>query len=322
MTRVSPVVAAGLVLTALCCGAVRAQTFPAKPVRLVVPYSAGGGLDMMCRVVADRLSESLQQPVVADNRVGASGTIGTAIVAKAPPDGYTLHCGTNSEITLAQFVVPDMPYDPERDLTPLTMGVRQAVLLVAHPSVPATNMKELLELARRQPVNYGHLGVGHTFYLAMAMLSADAQVPFTGIPYKGAAGSVTDVLAGHIELAIVNLAPVLQHIRERRLKPLVVLQPERSAALPDVPTIREAIGVGVEAPSWFGFFAPAGLPPDVRARLEQELRRALADPGVRGKLGAAQMEVMGMPSAEFAEIVRRERAYNGALVKRFNIKPE
>jgi tripartite-type tricarboxylate transporter receptor subunit TctC len=299
-----------------------AQTYPSKPVRMVVPYSAGGGLDMMCRTVADRLGHLLRQSVVIENRVGASGTIGTAAVAKAAPDGYTIHCGTNSEITLTQYVLRDLPYDPERELEPLTMGVRQSVLLVAHPSLQAGNMKELVALARTTPQSYGHLGVGHTFYLAMSMLNAEAQTRFTGIPYKGAANAVTDVLGGHIKLTMINLAPVVQHIKDAKVKPLLVFQSERNPAIPDVPTAKEVIGVDVQAPSWFGFFSPAGLLREVRSRLEEDLRRALADPGVKAKLGESHMEVMGMASAEFAEIVKRERASNGALVKRFGIKPE
>lgn len=299
-----------------------AQSFPTRPIRMVVPYSAGGGLDMMCRTVAERMAQAVRQPVVVDNRVGASGTIGTAAVAKSAPDGHTIHCGTNSEITLAPFVLKDVPYDAERELVPLTMGVRQVVLLVAHPSLDAPDLRTLLERTRAQRASYAHLGVGHSFHLAMAMLSAEANAPFEGVPYKGAANSVTDVLGGHIKLAMLNLAPVHQHLRDGRLKALAVFQPERSAALPDVPTVREIVGADVQAPSWFGFFAPAGLPADVRARLEQELRAALADPAVRAKLAGATMEVMEMASAEFAEIVRRERASNEALVRRFGVRPE
>lgn len=306
----------------LAAGGAVAQGFPSKPIRMVVPYSAGGGLDMMCRTVAERMAQSVKQPVVVDNRVGASGTIGTAAVAKSAPDGTTIHCGTNSEVTLAPFVLKDLPYDPERELTPLTMGVRQVVVLVAHPSLEATSLKALLDRTRAQPVSYGHLGVGHSFYLAMAMLAAEAKAPFTGVPYKGAANSLTDVLGGHIKLAVLNLAPVHQYLRDGKLRALAVFQSERSAVLPDVPTVREVVGADVQAPSWFGFFAPAGLPPEIRARLEQELRAALADPSVRAKLGESHMEVMGMPSAEFAEIVRRERASNEALVRRFGVKPE
>lgn len=322
MQRKRPIAAIAFFLAIGSAQVAPAQPYPSKPVRMVVPYSAGGGLDLMCRTVADRLSQQLKQPVVIENRVGASGTIGTAAVAKAAPDGYTVHCGTNSEITLAQYVLRDLPYDPERELEPLTMGVRQSVLLIAHPSLQASNMKELVARARSEPQPYGHLGVGHTFYLAMAMLSAEAQARFTGIPYKGAANAVTDVLGGHIKLTMVNLAPVVAHIKDGKLKPLLVFQSARNPAIHDVPTAREVIGVDVQAPSWFGFFAPAGLPPEVHARLEQELRRALADPAAKAKLGESYMEVMGMASVEFAEIVKRERASNEALVKRFGIKPE
>ena len=225
-------------------------------------------------------------------------------------------------MTLAEFVLPGLPYDPSRDLAPLTMGVKQAVVLVAHPSLPASTLAELVDLARRQPVFYGHLGAGHSFYLAMAMLAAQEHVTLHGIPYKGAANSVSDVLAGHIQLAIVNLAPVVQYTRDGKLKALAVFGTDRNPALPDVPSVEEALGIDAQAPSWFGFFAPSGVPPDVQRRLVQELRLALADPGARAKLHAAHMEVMDMTSEEFRDVVARERSMNAGLVRRFAVKSE
>lgn len=302
--------------------AAQAQTYPSQPVRVITPYQAGGGLDMMCRTIAERLGERLGQPVVVENRVGAGGTIGAAAVARAPPDGYTLLCGNNSEITLAQFVLSGLPYDPDREFAALTMAVRQTVVLVAHPSVPAADVKQLFALTRKKPLSYAHPGVGTNLHLAMEMLAAEANAPFNPVPYKGAASLVTDVLAGHVPLAIINLAPLVQYIGNGKLRPLLVFQPERNPSIPDVPTAKEVLGVDVNAASWFGFLAPARTPAEIRARLDHELRGALAEPAVRAKLGQFQMQVVGMSAAEFAEAIKRERALHASLVKRFNIKPE
>ena len=299
-----------------------AQSYPTKPVRIIDPYQAGGGLDMLCRTIADRLGEYLKQPFVVENKVGGGGTIGAALVAQSPPDGHTILCGNNSEMTLAQFVIASLPYDPERDFVPITMAVQQTVVLSAHPSLPATDMKQLIELTRKQPVSYASSGIGTNLHLAMEMLSAETRAPFTHVPYKGAASLVTDNVAGHVPLAVINLAPLAQHFQNKKLRPLMVFQAERNPALPDVPTAKEATGVDVIAASWFGFLAPAKTPPAIIATLEREIRRALADPAVRAKLGQVHMEVVALPSAEFGDAIRKERALNAQLVKRFNIKPE
>ena len=276
---------------------------------------------MMCRTISDRLGEYLKQPFIVDNKVGG-GTIGAAIVAQSPPDGYTVLCGNNSEMTLAQFVIANLPYDPERDFVPIMMAVKQTVVLAAHPSLPAADMKQVLEMTRKQPIAYATSGIGTNLHLAMEMLSAETHAPFSHVPYKGAASLVTDNVAGHIPLAVINLAPLAQHIRDKKLRPLLVFQSERNPAIPDVPTAKEATGVDVAAASWFGFQAPAKTPPAIVATLEREIRRALADPGVKIKLNAVNMEIAAMPSAEFAEVIRKERALNATLVKRFNMKPE
>ena len=306
----------------LAAASATAQSYPAKPVRVVNPYQAGGGLDMMCRTISDRLGEYLKQPFIVDNKVGGGGTIGAAIVAQSPPDGYTVLCGNNSEMTLAQFVIANLPYDPERDFVPIMMAVKQTVVLAAHPSLPAADMKQVLEMTRKQPIAYATSGIGTNLHLAMEMLSAETRAPFSHVPYKGAASLVTDNVAGHIPLAVINLAPLAQHIRDKKLRPLLVFQSERNPAIPDVPTAKEATGVDVAAASWFGFQAPAKTPPAIVATLEREIRRALADPGVKVKLNAVNMEIAAMPSAEFAEVIRKERALNATLVKRFNMKPE
>lgn len=306
----------------LTSGVATAQDFPTKPVKVIVPYQAGGGLDMMCRTIVDKVSESLRQPFVVENRVGGAGTIGAAAVAHAAPDGYTILCSNNSEITLAQFVIAKLPYDPERDLAPVTMAVRQTVVLAANPAVPATDVRQLLDLTRKQPVTYSTSGIGSNLHLAMEMFSASANAPFVHVPYKGAASLVTDTVAGHVQLAVINLAPLVQHIRDQRLRPMLVFQSERNPAIPDVPTAKEAIGVEVIAPSWFGFSAPAKTPAPIVEKLDQEIRKALADPAVKSKLSQVYMDIVALPSARFLDEIRKERALNAKLVRQFDIKPE
>lgn len=297
-----------------------AQTFPSRPVRVINPYQAGGGLDMMCRAIAEQVAKSMGQPFVVENRAGGGGTIGAAAVAQAPPDGHTILCANSAEITLTQFVMAKLPYDPEADFAPLTMAVRQTVLLAAHPGMPAAGMKQLIELTRRTPLSYAHSGTN--LYLAMEMFAAEANAPFTAVAYKGAAGLVTDVLAGHVPLVVINLAPLVQHIAAGKLRALMVYQAERNPKLPEVPTAKEVIGIDVVAGSWFGLLAPAKTPPAIRNRLDQEIRRALAEPAVKARLAQAEMQVVALPAGEFAEAIRRERALHSDLVKRFNIKPE
>jgi tripartite-type tricarboxylate transporter receptor subunit TctC len=299
-----------------------AQDYPSKPVRVVVPYQAGGGLDMMCRTVTQKVADALHQPFVIENKVGAAGTIGASFVAHAAPDGYTIMCGNNSEVTLAQFIIAGLPYDPARDLAPITMAVRQTLVLVANPSVPAQDMKQLLELTRKQPVTYATSGIGSNLHLAMEMFAANAHAPFVHVPYKGAAGLVVDTLSGQVQLAVINLAPVIGYIHDKKLRPLMVFQDTRNPAVPDVPTAKEVIGIDVFAPSWFGFTAPAKTPTPLVAKLDAAIRQALSEASVRAKLAQVDMQIVGMPAADFGVAIGSERAMNARLVKQFGIKPE
>ena len=320
MRNISKLVAATALFFSVACA--MAQDYPTRPVKVIVPYPAGGGLDMMCRTVVDKVATAMGQPFIVDNRAGGSGSIGAGLVAKAVPDGYTIMCGNNSEITLLPLIVKGLGYDPERDFAPLTMAVRQTVVLVANSSVPASDAKELIALTRKTPLSYGHTGIGGTIHIAIEQFSADGKVPFVHVPYKGAAPLVNDLIAGHVPLTALNLAPLSAHIRDKKLRPLVVFQSERHPMFPDVPTAREVIGVDVISHSWFGFTSPAKVPADIRARLDREIQRALSDPAVRTKLSAVHMEVVGMPADAFAEYQRKERAYFAGLVKRFDYKAE
>lgn len=313
-----------LAMLAMLCfttAAMAAAPYPSHSVRVVVPYQAGGGLDMMCRTVMAEVGRHLKQPFVIENRTGASGTIGASEVAHAAPDGYTLLCANNSEVTLAPFVMKGLPYNPERDLAPITMAVTQTIALLANSAVPATNIQQLFTLSKKKPLLYATPGKGTNLELAMRMLSDDAHVPFNDVPYRGAAGLVTDVLAGHVPLAIINLAPVLPYIASKNLRPLLVFQPHRNATLPDVPTTKEAVGVDIPAYSWFGFLAPAHTPASIRSTLDREIRHALAQPEVAEKLEKVHMDVVAMSSSKFATAIKQERAYYASVARRFNLKP-
>ena len=305
-------------------GSAAAQDFPSAPVKTIVPYAAGAGLDMMCRVVSEKLAQYLGHPVVVENRAGAAGTIGAGVVANGSADGHTVLCANNSEITLAQHILPKIPFVPERDLAPLVMAVRQTVVLVANPRVLAAgDMRQVIAMTRQTPLAYGHSGTGNNLYMAMAMFSAEGKVPFIPVAYKGAAPAIADTVAGHIPMTIANVAPFVGHFKEGRLKPLMVFQGERTPALPDVPTAREVIGTDVRAASWFGFFVQSRTSADIRRRLEDGIRRALGEATVRDKLQAAHMDIAAdLPTDQFARLITEERAYHATLVKRFDIKAE
>lgn len=299
-----------------------AQTFPAKRVQVIVPYPAGGGLDLFCRSVSERLAKAFNQPVVVENRAGASGTIGAAAVARAAPDGYTLMCGNSSEVSLAPHVMTGVPYEPLRDLTPITLGVRQSVVLVAHPSLGARSAAQLIEQSKVKPVSYGHPGLGTHHNLAIEMFGKLTGAQLVPVAYKGAGGLVGDVVAGHVPLAVLFLAPFVQHIRDKALVPIVVFDATRSAALPEVPTAREVSGKDLTSFGWFGFLGPGKMPVALRDQIDGEVRKALGDPALRERLEGLAMQIVGMPAEPFAETIRKEYADYRRLVADLGFKPQ
>ena len=301
-----------------------AQTYPSKPIRIVASYAAGGGVDLMARLVADKLSHELGQPVLVDNRAGASGSIGADIVAKAPPDGYTILAGGNPEITFLPHVNNRLSYDPLRDLAPLVLAANAPSVVVVNPSVKARSMKDLLAMASQSAgLPYATPGRGTPMHLAFELLNVEQGTKFIHVPYKGGGPATIDVVAGQIGVGVINSPPLMPQIRTGKLRALAVMQGERSALLPDVPTLREATGIeGIAAPAWFAFSAPAATPVEVRGILEQSIRNALADPEIRGKLAATGLDVVALPSAQFAEIIRAESAYNAKTIKRLGYRPE
>lgn len=305
--------------------AASAQTYPAKPVRIIVSYPPGGGVDMMTRMVAAKLSDTLGQTFVVENRGGAAGTIGAAAVAKAEPDGYTLLSGGNPEITLMPHVMDKLPYDALADLAPLMQAANVPSVIVAHPSLAAKNLREALDLARAKPgsLSYGTPGAGTPTHLAMEVLKANAKVDIVHIPYKGGGPAVQDVISGQIPLAVINAPPLMPHIRSGKLRALAVMNAKRSALLPEVPTVGEAVGIDrATSSAWFAFFAPAKTPANLRRQLEDALAKALLDPALNARLLEAGMEVSALPGDRFSQLVREESAMHAELLKRFGAKPQ
>ena len=313
---------AAVTFAVLAAGHALAQ-YPVKPVRMVVPYPPGGGADVLARVVARSLSEQLGQQFVVDNRPGAAGTIGAAQVAAASADGYTLLAGGNPELTLMPHILTKLTYDPLRDLAPLVLATYAPAVVVVPASSNAKSMKELFEQAKKTPVPYGSPGRGTPMHIAMEIVNANAGTQFSHVPYKGGGPATQDVLGGQIGMAIINLPPLLAHLRAGKLRALAVMQDERSPQLPDVPTMREALGAGaVSAPSWFAFSAPAKIPRDVAIKLESEIRKTLGMESVRTTLAQAGMDVAALPAERFVAIMRAESAFNADAIKRFKLQAD
>jgi tripartite-type tricarboxylate transporter receptor subunit TctC len=313
-----------LCLSALLTGTAMAQPYPAKPVRIVAAYAAGGGVDMMARLLAEQLTRQMGQSVVVENRPGAGGAIGAEAVAKSSADGYTLLAGGNPELTFLPVIQDKLGYDASKDFTPLMLVAQVPAVLVVPAASPIQTMAQFLERARSDKgLAYGTPGRGTPMHLAFELMNAQHGMRLVHVPYKGGGPATADVVAGQVESAVVNAPPLLPHIQSGKLRALAVLQGERSALLPGVPTWKEATGIdGVQAPSWFAMSAPAKLPADVRARLEEELRRAVNEPELKARLQKAGMDVMGTPGARMGQIMAAETVYNTALVKRIGYKPE
>ena len=295
-----------------------------KPIRLIVPAAPGGGADFVARILGQKLGESLGQTVVVDNRSGASGTIAADNTAKAAPDGHTLLIGQSTSIVIAPHMYAKLGYDTLRDLVPVTLVAQVPNILVVHPSIKATNVKELIALAKARPdsLNYGSSGNGAPSHLAGEMFKSGAGVTMTHVPYKGAGPAVNDLVAGQIQIMFAPIVAVLPQVKAGRLRALAVTSSARSAAAPEVPTLAESGLPGYEISSWFGLFAPAGTPPAVVDRLYRESAKALQSADVRERFAQEGAEPVGSTPAEFGGYVKSEFAKYGRIVKGIGIKAE
>ena len=297
--------------------AAQAQAFPTKSLTMVVPFSPGGTTDILARVVGQFMSKDLGQPVIVDNRPGAGGNIGAQMVARAAPDGYTLLMGPVGTHAINQSLYKKLAFDPIKDFAPVSRVALVPNLLVANPAQPYKTVKELIAYAKANPgkVSFASSGSGTSIHLSGEMFQQMAKVEMQHIPYKGSAPALTDLLGGQTAIMFDNMPSVIGHVRAGKLRPIAVTTPQRSPALPDVPTIAESGVPGYSATSWFGILVPAGTPAPVVARLNASILKALADPEVKKKLAEQGAEAHGEKPEQFAEFIRSETAKWGQTVK-------
>lgn len=300
-----------------------AQTYPIKPVRIVVPASAGGTVDLLTRAVAVKLADLLGQPTVIENRAGATTSIAEEYVVRQAPDGYTLMM---SGITLSTqpYMRANLPYDPQRDLTMISLVAVSGNVIVVNPNVTASTVPELIALARSspRPLLYGTAAFGATGHLAAEMFNLMAGTKLSQVPYKGAAPALNDLIAGQIDMTFDNIPAAIQHIRSGRIRAIAVTSAKRDRQLPDVPTIAESGIPGYEIVAWFGLVAPAGTPAAIINRLHADTVLALKDPGVLDRLEKLGFEPVGNTPAEFAAFVKAQAETLGQVIKGAGIKPQ
>ena len=301
------IIISALLLASLHAGAL-GQPYTTKPIRLVVPFAPGGGVDLIGRSIAQKLNEAWGQPVVVDNRGGGGGNIGTDMVAKAPPDGYTLLMGYVGNLAINPFLFRKLPYDPVRDLAPVTLAATAPNVLVAHPSVAARSVKELIALARSRPggLNYASAGNGTVGHMVAELFKTVTHINITHIPYKGNGPAIIDILGGQVQLMFSAPGAVLAHVKAGRLKGLAVASAARPAGLGDIPTFAEAGYPAVEATAWYGVLVPAGTPRAIVSKLNKETVRIMQLPDVKERLAVHGYDVTTNTPSEFAALLKAD----------------
>jgi len=301
-----------------------AQNYPAKSIRMVVPFASGGPTDILARSVGARLSEVWGQQMVIDNRAGAAGNIGAEMVAKAAPDGYTLLTASSGILTVNPTLFRKLPYDVLRDFAPVTMATSVTNIMVVHPALPAKSVRELLDIARQRPgqLSYAASGMGSASHLSMELLKSMAAIDVAHIPYKGAHPGVVDLVAGQVQVMLIGLPVALPHVRTGRLRALAVATAARSALLPGVPTVAEAGVAGFEVPNWDGWLAPRGTPPAVIARLNAAMRQVLAEPEIVAEYNKRGMEPLPSDPATLGAEIRQRIAQFAPVVRATGATPE
>jgi tripartite-type tricarboxylate transporter receptor subunit TctC len=311
-----------LLLLVFSSGAL-AQPFPSKPIKVVVPSPPGGPPDLIIRMIAPKMSASLGQPLVVENRAGAGGIVGTAYLAKTAPDGYNWLVTTASHTNTPPFN-KNVPFDPVKDFTHVTLIAQNfGQVLVVPPSLPARNVRELIELAKKQPgkLNYGSAGIGTASHIPAEVMKSMSGTDIVAVPYKGVAEVMADLMSGRIEMFFVGTQIAAQQVQAGKLRALAVTGAKRWKGLPEVPTMEESGFKGYNLINWFGLWLPAGAPPDIVARLHAETVKALADPEVRAQFDAQGLEGVGMPPEEFTRFVAKESAFITDLARRIGEKP-
>jgi tripartite-type tricarboxylate transporter receptor subunit TctC len=306
-------------LAAASSGAVAAD-YPTRPIRLVVGFAPGGGTDTTARAMAPRLSELFGQQVIVDNRPGAAGNIATEIVAKANPDGYTVLMGTIAALAINPSLYDKLPFDPIRDLAPVTRAVDSTNILVVHPSVPVKTVKELVALAQSKPLNGGSSGVGGAGHLALELFNLQAGTKITHVPYKGGGPAMVDLLAGNIHLIFATAASSIAHIKAEKIRAIAVTTAKRSALVPELPTVAEAGLPGFEANNWYGVLVPAKTPRAVIARLNKDFTAVLNSPEVKQFLFNQGLDAAPGTPEEFGAYIKSEIAKWAKVIKAAGLK--
>src|SRR5688572_105786 len=311
-------------LIGLMSVAASAQSYPTKPVRMIVGFPPGGGTDVVARVISQKLSEWYGQPVVVENRPGATGTIGADLIAKSAPDGYNLIMGHVNSHGIAPNLFAKLPYDPIKDFAAVAYVGYVPNVLAVHPSVPARSVKELVELAKSQPgvMNYASSGNGSTQHLAGEMFKQLTGTDIVHVPYKGSGDAIKDLLAGTVNMNFDTMPPVLPHIQSGRLRGLAISTPKRLAQLPDVPTFEEAGIKGFDVTNWYGVQAPAGTPREIVLKLNADINKAMQVPEVRARLEAVGTQLNEQSAAQFDAFMKAEVAKYAKLIKDAGIKIE
>jgi len=303
-------------------GAARADDYPSHPIRLVVPYAAGGGADSVARVIAKRVGETIGQPIVIENRGGAGSIIGTELVNKSAPDGYTLLMGQSGPISINPAVYKSLPYDPLKDFAPVAMTTSYPYIMVVSPALGVKTLGEFVALAKSKPgeLNYGTTGVGAANHLVTELFDGKAGIRMTHIPYRGTALAVTDLLAGHVQVVFADPISALPHINAGTLRALAVTSKERSPVAPDVPTISESGYPGFDAIAWHGILAPANTPPAIIEKLNAEIVAALKDPETKALLEKQAMQTVGNSPEAFASFIRQDIAVWKAVAEQARVE--
>jgi tripartite-type tricarboxylate transporter receptor subunit TctC len=312
-----------MALAVLASAAAQAQTYPTRPVRVIVPYAAGGNTDFTARAIGTKLSPVFGQQVIVDNRPGGATNIGTEVVAKAPPDGYLLLMGgASNAINMSLFAKP--PYDTLRDFAPVILCVQGANVLTVHPSVPAKNLKELIALAKARPgkLNFASSGIGSSNQMAGELLKVMAGVNIVHVPYKGNAPALTDTVAGHVEMMFSGVPAIVPHVQSGRLRALGIGSLKRFPALPQVPTFDEAGVRGYEATTWFGLMAPVKTPREIIARWNVEVGKILATADIKERFANDGLEPMGGTAEEFGKFIRSEIDKYAKVIKAAGVQQQ
>jgi tripartite-type tricarboxylate transporter receptor subunit TctC len=301
-----------------------AQSYPAKPVKMVVGFPPGGGTDILARIVAQKLSDAWGQQVIVENRPGASATIGASVVAKAAPDGYTLSMGQLTPNAIAPALFPRLPYDAAKDFVPIILVGTSPNVLVTHPALPAKSVTELAALAKSQPgkLTYASSGQGSLQHIAAELFKSVAGVDIVHVPFKGSSQAVIDLVSGQVDMNFDSIPAVIQHIKSGRLRAVAVTAAKRAAGFPDLPSIAESGYADYDLTTWWGLFAPAGTPSDIVAKVHRDTLAALQQADLRERFANLSVEPGGGTPREFADYLRSEIAKYDKLVKQLDIKAE